>query len=91
MKENKNLATFMFDTIDAALRQLKENDIEYRQKEERMWDIREKLEARDTDQQAKEFLYLENELYDWEHTAIYFRAVYDCIALLLRLGWLKKL
>lgn len=95
-----NFETLLEETISAAHARSFNHDPEYQKKSYRMSEIHEELEALFENKNAKptsrhwklvrEYLQLEQETYYPEHTATYMQAIFDCVRVFTKYGWLKE-
>lgn len=94
-----NFGTLIAETVSDAHVRLQKQDSEYKQKSRRMSDIHETLEKLLEDHTAeptsyhwnmvREYFKLDLDTYYPEHTATYIQALFDCVGLLMKLGWVK--
>jgi len=95
-----NFETLLEETISAAHARSFNRDPEYQKKSYRMSEIHEELEALFENENAKptsrhwklvrEYFQLEQETYYPEHTATYMQAIFDCVRVFTKYGWLKE-
>lgn len=95
-----NFQILIEEMINDAHVRLNHQDREYKEKSSRMAQIYEELDTLLENKTAKptshhwelvrEYLDLDLETYYPEHTATYIQALFDCMGLLARLGWIKQ-
>lgn len=94
-----NFGTLIAETISDAHVRFSKQDPEYKEKSDRMSNIHEELETLLENKNAqpssyhwelvRKYFQLDLDTYYPEHTATYIQAVFDCVGLLVKFGWVK--
>ena len=95
-----NFGTLIAETVSDAHVRLRNHDPEYKQQSGRMSNIHEELETLLENKNAqpssyhwemvREYFQLELDTYYSEHTATYLQAIFDCVGLLVKYGWMNS-
>ncbi len=96
-----NFKTLLAETVSEAHVRLRNQDPEYKQQSRRMYVIHEELETLLENKNAqpsayhwdlvREYFKLDLDTYYPEHTATYIQALFDCVGVLVKMGWVKKI